>query len=161
MTALPSTRQVRADAGATLVCPDSPAGIRYSAESSGAAPRTDTSRRNQTLGDSLREARLRHRRDRLQRAIFALDERLSNLGASHRTRHLVAAIDGFQQELASVRAELRTLHPSTNPVPRATRVEPDHARALLLASCCPRCDGLLVPQDRRATTRAGAAHTTT
>jgi hypothetical protein len=32
-----------------------------------------------------------------------------------------------------------------------------HDRALLLASCCPRCDGLLVPQDGRATTRAHAA----
>jgi hypothetical protein len=35
-----------------------------------------------------------------------------------------------------------------------------HDRALLLASCCPRCDGLLVPQDGRAATRADAAHTT-
>jgi capsule polysaccharide export protein KpsE/RkpR len=63
----------------------------------------------------LREARLRHRRDRLQLVIFALDERLGSLSTSDRTRHLVAAISGFQQELASVRAELRTLHSSTEP----------------------------------------------
>ena len=36
-----------------------------------------------------------------------------------------------------------------------------HDRALLLASCCPRCDGLLVPDNRRAATRTDTAHTTT
>ena len=35
-----------------------------------------------------------------------------------------------------------------------------HDRALLLASCCPRCDGLLVPENGRAATRADAPHTT-
>ena len=74
----------------------------------------------------MREARLRHRHDRLQLVIFALDERLRSLSPSDRTRHLVAAIQGFQQELASVRAELRTLHSSTEPhTPRnETRVRP-------------------------------------
>lgn len=36
-----------------------------------------------------------------------------------------------------------------------------HDRALLLASCCPRCDGLLVPDNGRAATPPDAAHTTT
>jgi len=115
MTPLPSSRQARAAAGAVLVSLERPAGIRYGAESSAAAARTVVSRRRRTLGDSLREARLRHRRDRLQLVIFALDERLGSLSIRDRTRHLVAAIRGFQQELASVRAELRTLHSSTEP----------------------------------------------
>ena len=113
MTTLPSSWQVRADAAATLASTESPAGSRYNAESSAAAARTDVSRRCLTLGDSLREARLRYRRDSLQLVIFALDERLGGLGPSDRARHVVAAIRGFQQELASVRAELRSLHSST------------------------------------------------
>ena len=35
-----------------------------------------------------------------------------------------------------------------------------HDRALLLASCCPRCDGPLLPDDGRAATRADAAQIT-
>lgn len=122
MTALPLSRQVRAAAGAALVVPDRSAEIRYGAESSAALARTDTPRHSRTLGESLREARLRHRRDRLQLVSSALDERLGSLSPSHRTRHLVAAIHGFQQELASVRDELRALHSSTEPyTPRNER----------------------------------------
>lgn len=42
---------------------------------------------------------------------FSDDERLGTLGASHATipPALIAAIKGFQQELANVRVELRTL----------------------------------------------------
>jgi hypothetical protein len=36
-----------------------------------------------------------------------------------------------------------------------------HDRALLLASCCPRCDGHLVPDNGRAATPTDAAHSTT
>jgi len=34
-------------------------------------------------------------------------------------------------------------------------------RALLLASCCPRCDGALLPENGRAATRTDAVQTTT
>jgi len=33
-------------------------------------------------------------------------------------------------------------------------------RALLLASCCPRCDGPLLPENARAARRTDAVHTT-
>lgn len=117
MTAMPSSRQARAAAGAALVSLDSPAGIRHGTESSAAAARTDVPRRCLTLGESLREARRRHRRDRLQLVIVALDERLRSLSPSDRTRHLVAAIHDFRQELAGVRAELRTFPRQKSPYP--------------------------------------------
>jgi hypothetical protein len=143
MTVRPSSRQVRGTAGAAPVQPDSPVGSQHGAESSVATARAAAPHRSRTLGDSLREARLRHRYDRLQLVIGTLYERLGNLNpTSARTRHLVAAIHGFQQELASVCAELRTLHSSTQPLASVL----NHR-----IPCGPH---------GRAATRADAAHTT-
>jgi hypothetical protein len=123
MTALPSSRQVRAAAGAAFVSPDSPPGIRHGAESSAEAPRTDTPSRGRTLGESLREARLRHRRDRLQLVISDLDERLrSPANATERDAWAPRCMDvsGAHQR------QRRVAHPpliSRAPVPGATRAE--------------------------------------
>jgi hypothetical protein len=64
-----------------------------------------------TLGDVLLEGRLAHRHERLRLVIHALDERLAALTASERVvpAALLAAIEGFQKELAHVRGELHAL----------------------------------------------------
>jgi hypothetical protein len=64
-----------------------------------------------TLGDVLLEGRLAHRHERLRLVIHALDERLAALTASERVvpAALLAAIQGFQKELAHVRGELHAL----------------------------------------------------
>ena len=84
-----------------------------------AALHAEGPRASATLAESLRELRLRHRHDRLQLVILALDERLGTLGASHRAipQPLLAAIQGFQKELVSVRAVLRTLGRSSTARP--------------------------------------------
>jgi len=66
---------------------------------------------SETLRDTLRERRLAHRQERLRLVIHALDERLAALAASRRAvpSALVAAIHGFQHELASVRTEIHVL----------------------------------------------------
>jgi hypothetical protein len=64
-----------------------------------------------TLGACLRERRLAHRRDRLRLAILALRARVRVDDDARQTppAPLLAAIAGFEQELAEVTAELQAL----------------------------------------------------
>ena len=64
-----------------------------------------------TLGADLRERRLAHRRGRLQLAVHALEvrARASAEAGQAAPAPLLAAIAGFEQELAEVTAELGTL----------------------------------------------------
>ena len=64
-----------------------------------------------TLGADLRACRLVHRRDRLRRAIAALEVRVRRDGDARQATSatLLAAIAGFEHELAEATAELQTL----------------------------------------------------
>lgn len=104
MTARPSSLQLRAPAG----------GDEFSSSAT-AAPG-----RSQTLGESLREVRLRHRRDRLQLVVHLLDEHRATLASCERPipHALSAAIQGFQGELASLRTELHAIRQPRGRTPR-------------------------------------------
>lgn len=64
-----------------------------------------------TLDASLREARLVHRRKRLRPVVGALRARMDAAKEAHGTvpGPLLAAVAGFEQELATVEAELLAL----------------------------------------------------
>lgn len=68
-----------------------------------------------TLGHRLLELRLQHRQERLQLVLAALRDRArptDGPGEAHVPEPLAAAIAGFEEELGTVRAELRAMGPA-------------------------------------------------